>query len=102
MKRWLVLFVAAASLGGAAAEDPIARVRAWRSAHEPQIPRELFDFLALPNVAANKGDIEKNAQALTRMFEKRRFLPEVSTSTARTRTSASGTCGKPSSRWRRC
>jgi acetylornithine deacetylase/succinyl-diaminopimelate desuccinylase-like protein len=67
--------VAVAALA-AAADDPIARVRAWRAQHETQILRELVDFLALPNVAANKADIEKNAQALTRMFERRRFLPE--------------------------
>ena len=55
-----------------AADDPIARVRSWRAAHEMQILRELFDFLALPNVAANKADIQKNADALARMFERRR------------------------------
>ena len=76
MKRSLAVLALAAALG-AAPDDPIARVRAWRAQHEAQILRELFDFLALPNVAANKADIERNAQALTRMFEKRRFLPEV-------------------------
>src|SRR5207244_11521800 len=62
--------------GAAAAETTSARVRAWRLDHEKQILLELFDFLSIPNVAANKGDIERNAQALTRMFEHRRFLPE--------------------------
>jgi acetylornithine deacetylase/succinyl-diaminopimelate desuccinylase-like protein len=70
-----VAFALAGAAPGAA-DDPIARVRAWRAAHEPQILRELVGFLALPNVAANRADIEKNAQALTRMFERRRFLPE--------------------------
>jgi acetylornithine deacetylase/succinyl-diaminopimelate desuccinylase-like protein len=60
----------------AAADDAMVRVRAWRAAHEMQILRELAGLLSLPNVAANKADIEKNAQALTRMFERRRFLPE--------------------------
>src|SRR3954452_21979479 len=67
---------AAATIGGRAADDPVVRVRAWRAAHETQVLRELAGFLALPNVAANKADIEKNAQALTRMFERRRFAPE--------------------------
>src|SRR5476649_2644517 len=57
-------------------ESTTARVRAWRAQHEPQILRELFDLVAIPNVAADKADIARNAQALTRMFEKRRFLPE--------------------------
>ena len=57
--------------------DTAARVRAWRAQHEPQIVRELFDLVAIPNVASNAADIARNAQALTRMFEKRRFLPET-------------------------
>ena len=61
-----------------AAQDPAAaRVRAWRTQHEPQILRELFELVAIPNVASNQTDIARNAQALTRMFEKRRFLPET-------------------------
>ena len=60
-----------------AQETTVARVRAWRAQHEPQILRELFDLVAIPNVASDKADIARNAQALTRMFEKRRFLPET-------------------------
>src|SRR6185436_16461575 len=74
MKRVLLAVAALGLLG--AAEDPIARVRAWRAGHELQILRELVDFLALPNVAANQADIRKNADALMRMFERRRLLAE--------------------------
>jgi acetylornithine deacetylase/succinyl-diaminopimelate desuccinylase-like protein len=76
MKRLLVAAAAVTLLAGQAAPDPIARVRAWRAQHEPQILRELFDLVAIPNVASDKEGIARNAQALTRMFEKRRFLPE--------------------------
>src|SRR2546422_11761924 len=69
-----LVFTAVLALG--AADNTSARVRAWRLDHEKPILLELFDFLSIPNVAANKGDIERNAQALTRMFEHRRFLPE--------------------------
>ena len=61
----------------AAQESAAGRVRAWRAQHEPQILRELFDLVAIPNVAADKANIARNAQALTRMFEKRRFLPDT-------------------------
>jgi acetylornithine deacetylase/succinyl-diaminopimelate desuccinylase-like protein len=74
MKRLSIVLFAVAAI--AAADTTSARVRAWRLDHEKQILLELFDFLSIPNVAANKGDIERNAQALTRMFEHRRFLPE--------------------------
>src|SRR2546427_588352 len=69
-----LVFTAVLALG--AADNTSARVRAWRLDHEKPILLELFDFLSIPNVAANKGDIERNAQALTRMFEHGRFLPE--------------------------
>ena len=68
------------------------RVRAWRAQHEPQILRELFDLVAIPNVASDKADIARNAQALTRMFEKRRFLPETIATAGRRWWSPSGKC----------
>jgi acetylornithine deacetylase/succinyl-diaminopimelate desuccinylase-like protein len=68
--------VAISTVIALAADDPLARVRSWRAAHEMAILRELCDFLALPNVAANQADIQKNADALTRMLERRRFVPE--------------------------
>ena len=67
----------AATLTLSAQDSPVARVRSWRALHEPQILRELFDLVAIPNVASDKEGIARNAQALMRMFEKRRFLPET-------------------------
>jgi acetylornithine deacetylase/succinyl-diaminopimelate desuccinylase-like protein len=55
----------------------MTRVRSWRAEHERQILRELFDLVAIPNVASDKAGIARNVEALTRMFEKRRFLPET-------------------------
>jgi acetylornithine deacetylase/succinyl-diaminopimelate desuccinylase-like protein len=76
--RWLVLAVGVAALSIAAApSDTTARVRSWRVEHERQILKELFDLLSIPNVAADKPNIARNAQALMRMFERRRFLPET-------------------------
>ena len=57
-----------------AAPSPLVlRVREWRAAHERQILAELIQFVSLPNIASNKADIVKNADALTAMFEKRGF-----------------------------
>jgi acetylornithine deacetylase/succinyl-diaminopimelate desuccinylase-like protein len=67
----------AATLTLSAQDSPVARVRSWRALHEPQILRELFDLLAIPNVASDTEGIARNAAALMRMFEKRRFLPET-------------------------
>ena len=75
MKRILAAAASVVLLSGQTA-DPIGRVRAWRAQHEPQILRELFDLVAIPNVASDRAGIARNAEALTRMFEKRRFAPE--------------------------
>ena len=69
-------FLALVAIPGAQ-DTAVARVRAWRAQYETQILRELVDFVAIPNVAANKADIARNADALTRMVEKRRFVPET-------------------------
>jgi acetylornithine deacetylase/succinyl-diaminopimelate desuccinylase-like protein len=81
--RCLALLLTIACSLGVAQDTAVSRVRAWREQHEREILLELFDLLSIPNVAANKGDIERNAQALTRMFERRRFLPDrIATATA--------------------
>src|SRR5215470_585701 len=72
----IVIFLCAAALA-VQAQDTTARVRAWRVQHEQQILDELFDFLAIPNVADKPDDIQKNVEALTRMFERRRFAPDA-------------------------
>src|SRR5436190_23165744 len=57
----------------AAPSADVLKARAWRVAHERQIVAELMQLVALPNIASNKADIVKNADALTTMFEKRGF-----------------------------
>lgn len=77
---WVTAVLAALAAGGVvpdAQQDTTGRVRAWRVAHEREILAELFGLLSLPNVASNAGDIARNADALVRMFERRRFLPET-------------------------
>ncbi len=62
------------SLQAQAAPEPAAlrgQVRAWRTAHEKEIVRELADLVALPNVAANRADIERNADHLIAMLKRR-------------------------------
>ena len=58
---------------GAAPTPEVLRVREWRAKNEGLILSELRQLLALPNVAANRADIAKNADLLTSMFERRGF-----------------------------
>src|SRR5215469_3144609 len=69
--------VVTAVVTAATPADVVRSVRAWRTQHERAILRELFDLLALPNVATDTANIKRNADALTRMFERRRFAPEM-------------------------
>ena len=69
------LFVLLVSGALAAAPSPeVLRVREWRGQNEGRILSELMQLLALPNVAANRADIAKNADLLTSMFERRGFV----------------------------
>ena len=69
----LTALIAALSIALAAPTAPVLKVREWRAAHERQILAELIQLVSLPNIASNKADIVKNADALTSMFEKRGF-----------------------------
>ncbi|HET9212876.1 MAG TPA: M20/M25/M40 family metallo-hydrolase [Thermoanaerobaculia bacterium] len=56
------------------AQDPVRdKVRAYRVAHEKEIVGELAGLLALPNVATRVADVERNADHLTAMLERRGF-----------------------------
>jgi acetylornithine deacetylase/succinyl-diaminopimelate desuccinylase-like protein len=65
----------AAALAVAAETAPSVRdgVRSYRQAHEREILSELTGLLALPNVATRVADVERNADHLTRMLERRGF-----------------------------
>jgi len=68
-----VLLLAALLVAGAGdpGADLRASVRAYRSAHEVEIVRELADLLAIPNLASDRVNIERNAEAVSKAFERR-------------------------------
>jgi acetylornithine deacetylase/succinyl-diaminopimelate desuccinylase-like protein len=74
IRRSLVLLVLAANVLLAAPSPEVLRVREWRAKNERQILAELMQLIAVPNLAANRADIAKNADLLTAMFEKRGFV----------------------------
>ena len=67
----IIVFMAAALT--AAPSPEVLRVREWRANNEGRILTELIQLLSLPNVAANRADIARNADLLTSMFERRGF-----------------------------
>ena len=76
-RAWTVAAILAVGVIASAQPPVIGKVREWRAQHEKQILRELYDFVAIPNVATDATNIRRNAEALTRMFERRRFAPEI-------------------------
>lgn len=71
----LVCLAAGASALAAEPAEPGVRdkVRAYRTAHEKEIVRELSELLALPNVASRVADVERNAGHLEEMLRRRGF-----------------------------
>jgi len=53
------------------------KVRAYRAAHEGAILAELRQLLALPNLASDKPNIEKNADAVAAALERRGVKTEL-------------------------
>jgi acetylornithine deacetylase/succinyl-diaminopimelate desuccinylase-like protein len=74
-----LLFVAfSAAAGPAGAQESLrARTEAWTAANQRAIVTEFLDLLAIPNVAADRPNIEKNATLLKSMLEKRGFRAEL-------------------------
>ena len=74
----LAAAVSMAQSGAPASATP-GKVREYRRANEHKIMRELSDLLAIPNVATDLPNIQRNADKLKAMLEARgvkvRFLP---------------------------
>jgi acetylornithine deacetylase/succinyl-diaminopimelate desuccinylase-like protein len=73
----LVLSSVPAPAAGGDAAALRAKVRAWRSAHEVEIVRELAGLLSRPNVASDTENIEKSAAEVVSLLEKRGIRPEL-------------------------
>jgi acetylornithine deacetylase/succinyl-diaminopimelate desuccinylase-like protein len=51
--------------------DAAARARNWRTQHEREILSEFVELLAIPNLASDSQNIERNAAAIAAICEKR-------------------------------
>ena len=64
-------------LGAPQAADLKTSVSAWVDAHQKAIVGELLEALAIPNVAADKPNIRRNAEHLRAMLARHGFTPEI-------------------------
>lgn len=72
-----VLVACASALMAAEQGGLRSQVDAWVRANQRAIVRELVDLLKIPNVAADRENIRKNAALLKDMFARRGFTSEI-------------------------
>src|SRR5512147_2866796 len=65
-----VLFLAL-PLSATTPEQARTAARRYVASHQKDVVRELVDFAAIPNVASDGPNIERNAEALVAMFARR-------------------------------
>jgi acetylornithine deacetylase/succinyl-diaminopimelate desuccinylase-like protein len=73
----IVLFLAFVGAAHAQSERLREKVGAWVTGHQPQVVGELVDLLSLPNVAADRPNVRKNAEHLKSMLARRGFAAEI-------------------------
>jgi acetylornithine deacetylase/succinyl-diaminopimelate desuccinylase-like protein len=56
------------------AQTPKEAADQWRAAHEQQILQEFTALLSIPNVASDRANIQRNADVLTALLEKRHVV----------------------------
>ena len=55
----------------------VAKARAWVTANREPVKRELVELLSIPNIAADRANIRRNAEHLRAMFTRRGFSVEL-------------------------
>lgn len=81
LSGWVALGCLALSTGAPAwsadSATALRQAREYRAAHERAILREFMQLLAIPNVASDKPDIARNAQAIEAMMQRRGLSPQL-------------------------
>ena len=75
----LALCLTQAAFAGSEPMKLRQQVRDWRTAHEKEVVGELSGLLALRNVAADRADIQRNADHLVEMLRRRGFATQLLT-----------------------
>jgi acetylornithine deacetylase/succinyl-diaminopimelate desuccinylase-like protein len=71
MKRTLILIAMAATVAMAQENAAARAAREWRQQHERAIVDEFFALLAIPDIARDRDNIQRNAETIAGMLEKR-------------------------------
>ena len=81
MKRYIGLTAAFACMAAAQTFTPTnpaaLAARQWRTQHERAIIDEFVALLAIPNIAADRPNIQRNAEAIAALMQKRGLAPRL-------------------------
>ena len=80
MRRHLLAILVLLAGGGAllrGQQDLRAAVQSWVAAHQQQVVGELVELLSIPNVAADRPGIRRNAEHLRAMLARRGFAAGI-------------------------
>ena len=79
MRTLIALLLAAAPALALAPHEAASAARDWRTKHEKEIVAELAALVAIPNLASDQPNIERNAAAIQAAFIKRGVLAKLLT-----------------------
>ena len=77
MKRALVLVIVWAGAARAQGNPAAQAARQWRIAHEQAIVGEFVSLLSIPNIATDRPNIQRNAELIQKMMEKRGIASQL-------------------------
>ena len=72
-----LLIVCTAAVAAQTPPPWVGKTRAWVDQHRDAVKRELLELLSIPNVAADRPNIRRNAEHLRAMLAKRGFAAEL-------------------------
>jgi acetylornithine deacetylase/succinyl-diaminopimelate desuccinylase-like protein len=82
MRQFLVALAALVFGNAALATEPLTiaqKASSWRAQHEREILQEFSDLLAIPNLASDRSNIERNATAIRAMCDKHGLTTQLLT-----------------------
>ncbi len=77
ISRWVLVLIAIGTAVQAQTAIDRGQVTRWVDGHQREIVRELVGLLSLPNVAADRANIRRNAEHLQKMLAARGFAAEL-------------------------
>jgi acetylornithine deacetylase/succinyl-diaminopimelate desuccinylase-like protein len=78
IRRVLTLVLVLLPSAAVAQTNPASQAaRAWRQQHERAIVDEFVSLLSIPNIARDRANIQRNAEAIAAMMQKRGIAPKL-------------------------